>query len=151
MKGKACKTCDRGYCGREYGTIMCNLTATLHDGNDVACKRWRLKEGCLRYICEQAVEKARKKHPKFITLPDASREHAVATAAGNMARQIKADLERASTANCYRDCQLEMVLKGELYEFLEAFHHGDFEHAMEEAADVVAVLFRALNGEGRRG
>lgn len=127
MKGKTCKTCDRGYCGREYGTIMCHLTATLHDGND----------------------EARKAHPKFVTLPDASREHAVATAAGNMAKQIKADLERASTANYYRNCQLEMALKGELYEFLEAFHHGDFEAAMQEAGDVVAVLYRALNGDGR--
>lgn len=120
------------------------------DAADEACESFELHIGKLDEAFETSLAKARKKHPDFVAIPAGKRAHAIGTAAGNMAKQIKADLERASTANCYRNCQLEMALKGELYEFLEAFHHGDFEAAMQEAGDVVAVLYRALNGDGKK-
>lgn len=119
------------------------------DSADEACESFELHLGKLDEAFEASLAKARKKHPDFVSIPAGSRAHAIATSAGNMAKQIKADLERESTAQCYVDCQLEMALKGELYEFLEAFHNGDFNTALAEAGDIIAVLYRALNGEGR--
>lgn len=116
---------------------------------DEACESFELHLGKLDESFETSLEKAREKHPDFVSIPAGSRAHTIATSAGNMAKQIKADLERESTAQCYVDCQLEMALKSEVYEFLEAFFGGDFGRALEEAGDIIAVLYRTLNGEGK--
>lgn len=43
-----------------------------------------------------------------------------------------------------KEAAIENILLGEVFEFMEAFSRGDLEAAKEEAADVVAVLFRAI-------
>lgn len=42
---------------------------------------------------------------------------------------------------------IEDVFLSECYEFLEALESGDLDRAREEAADVVAVIYRALSGD----
>ena len=46
--------------------------------------------------------------------------------------------------------QLHSILFSEVFEFLAEVARGDFDRALEEAGDVMAVLYRALNGEGRQ-
>lgn len=149
---RTCETCKHSCPAYLDGTLKCFRypSGAPRDAGTEACKHYELAPTALKFAAEASLEKARAKHPEFVAIPCSKRAHAIATAAGNMAKQIKADLERESTAQCYVDCQLEMVLKSEVYEFLEAFHNGDFNAAMQEAGDVIAVLYRALNGEGRR-
>lgn len=119
------------------------------DASDEACESFELHLGKLDEAFEASLAKAREKHPDFVAIPEDNRAHAIATAAGNMAHKLKAYLAGESTPMCHEDYQLEVALKSEVYEFLEAFFGGDFGRALEEAGDVIAVLYRALNGEGR--
>ena len=149
---RTCETCKHSCPAFVDGTLKCFRypSGAPRDAGTEACKHYEFAPTFLEFAAKDSLAKARKKHPDFVAIPAGERAHAIGTAAGNMAKQIKADLARESTAQCYVDCQLEMALKGELYEFLEAFHHGDFNTALAEAGDVIAVLYRALNGEGRR-
>lgn len=153
---RTCKTCKHAFFSFFDGKLKCYREENHKgmvipvDDKKPACEHYELALSALDDAFDASLAKARKKHPDFVSIPAGSRAHAIGTAAGNMAKQIKTDLERESTAQHHVDCQLEMALKGELYEFLEAFHHGDFNAALSEAGDVVAVLYRALNGEGRR-
>ena len=121
------------------------------DADQEACESFELHLGTFDEAFEASLAKACKKHPDFVAIPAGKRAHAIGTAAGNMAHKLKAYLAGESTPMCHEDYQLEVALKSEVYEFLEAFHNGDFNAALAEAGDVVAVLYRALNGEGRTG
>ena len=64
--------------------------------------------------------------------------------------------EFASYARAYKEAipaepTLTKVLLSEVYECLEAFAKGDKAQALEEACDVVAVLYRAYAGDIEKG
>lgn len=61
-----------------------------------------------------------------------------------------ADIYRQSIRRPGAKPDVQSVLQGELYEFLEALKKGDRAAAREEALDVMAVMWRALDGEHER-
>lgn len=148
---RTCETCKHFCESFVEGQYRCFRTtpAVSRAWDSPACEHYELSKSDLEMAFDNSLAKACKKHPDFVAIPAGKRAHAIGTAAGNMARKLKAYLMGESMPMCHEDYQLEVALKSELYEFLEAFHCGDFERALSEAGDVVAVLYRALNGDGK--
>lgn len=133
---KTCETCgyfDPGLqvCElKSKGKWHCVLAA------DKACDDWTMGYEALLGKVSESLKKAREKHPDFVPLPPFHW--------GNQllyeARQYKWKVQDGKG-------ELQEVLLSECYEFMSALAVGDFRHALEEAGDVIAVLYRALNGE----
>lgn len=117
------------------------------DADQEACESFELHLGTFDEAFEASLAKAREKHPGFVPIPQGWKKlEALASYYGEVAR-----IGRRRVEDDRWEYKLGDVLLAEAYEFLEAFFGGDFERALEEAGDVVAVLYRALNGEGRTG
>lgn len=88
--------------------------------------------------CNKHINHAQEKHPVFAYKIN-SRFNAVKY-------KVLADDHRQFRDEEHerKESSIEVILLGEVYEFMEAFSRGDLEAAKEEAADVVAVLFRAI-------
>lgn len=103
-----------------------------YDWDSPACATFELDPDALMDAARTSIDKAHVRHPDFAyILRDAAEDYA------DKAADLKAD----ST--------LHAVLVAECYEFLVEMAKGDFARAKQEAGDVIAVLYRALNGEGR--
>ena len=117
------------------------------DAADEACESFELHLGTFDEAFEASLAKAREKHPGFVLVQslrykrETLRKH----------YKMLAGVARRNVAEGRCEFQLCDVLLEEIYEFLEAFFSDDFDRSLEEAGDVVAVLYRALNGEGRTG
>lgn len=89
-------------------------------------------------LCEEHLKHAREKHPFFadrIGPVDDSDAFYFGSLAEITKKRIKTEPS------------LEIVLMGEVHEFLAEMARGDLSRAREEAADIVAVLLRALSGD----
>ena len=132
---KTCKTC--GYF--DDGLQVCELKSkdkwhcVLAD--DKACDDWTLGYEALLGKASESLKKALEKHPDFVPLPTPDLAEGFAVDARWFAEAYP----------CLRN-----VLLSEVQEFLAEVARGDFDRALEEAGDVMAVLYRALNGEGRK-
>ncbi|MBR5590945.1 MAG: hypothetical protein IKW38_00225 [Kiritimatiellae bacterium] len=87
-------------------------------------------------LCNEHIDHARSKHPKFAFGVSAETMETLRTLA---------ELYRKECARPWADVQ--MVILGEIYEFLEALKSGNRQRALEEGADIVAVVYRATHGD----
>lgn len=87
-------------------------------------------------LCEGHLRHAREKHPFF-----ADCTSSYLNAEGFECHALAHKNELAD------DPSVENVLLSEVYEFLAELKRGDMARAREEAADVVAVLRRAIEGD----
>ena len=87
--------------------------------------------------CEKHVIHARQKHPLFAKK--------VLTRSTELANEYLAGKHKKDIA--LNGFALEDVLLSEVHEFLVEAHRGNIDRAKEEAADIVAVLYRAIAGE----
>ena len=140
---KTCKTC--GYF--DDGLQVCELKSkdkwhcVLAD--DKACDDWTLGYEALLGKASESLKKAREKHPDFVPPLSPS----IASTFAICANAAKRNLEEHGTLD---DDALSVVLFSEVYEFLVEVARGDFDRALEEAGDVIAVMYRALNGECKK-
>lgn len=108
-------------------------------GFDVASKRAQFFS-----LCSDHITNAQKKHPVFATCLSESTVNDLEKRYNEYAvmyqGQLRAALNRGTAP-------IETILLEEVYEFLEAVAAGDSIAIREEAADIVAVLYRAVNGE----
>lgn len=111
------------------------------DAADEACESFELHLGKLDEAFVTSLEKARRKHPKFIDLGQKYSDYSIAYFQ-EKAESLKVALEKS-------DCPLRTLLNAEVYAFLFEIARGNFDRALEEAGDIMAVLYRALNGEGK--
>lgn len=113
--------------GSEERKMMAAPEDDLVLGFEEASRRRRFFD-----LCSEHITHAREKHPGFV--------HDV-----TLAKDPKFYFSfYASQYRVTKHETLETVAKEELFEFLEALNNGDYEHAKEEAADLVAVIYRAL-------
>lgn len=111
------------------------------DAADEACESFDLHLGKLDEAFETSLEKACRKHPVFLDVwPKAEDAEDYASYARIWKKEI---------ANKDR-CQLRDVLYSEVNEFLAEVARGDFDRALEEAGDIMAVLYRALSEDGQK-
>ena len=102
------------------------------DWDSPACATFELDPDALMDAARTSIYKAHERHPDFAyVLRDNAEDYA----------EKAADLKADST--------LHAVLLAECYEFLAEISKGDHARAKAESGDVIAVLYRALNGEGR--
>jgi phage repressor protein C with HTH and peptisase S24 domain len=80
---------------------------------------------------------AKKKHPHFVNKVTVLRREKVSS----WLEQLRTLLE-CMTQLKQRD--VESILECELYEALDAYTEGDYEHAMQEFAQCAAVCIRAM-------
>lgn len=90
-------------------------------------------------LCDGHIDHAIEKHPTFAYLLTSTKDEKVYTAC---AEKTKSDL--AEEVEQGYSCT-DTILDAEIYEFLSELARGDLTRAREEAADVVAVLYRALS------
>lgn len=90
-------------------------------------------------LCDQHIDHAIEKHPNFARLLTSTKNEKVYIAC---AEKTKSDL--AEEVEHGYSCT-DTILDAEIYEFLAELARGDLTRAREEAADVVAVLYRALS------
>lgn len=90
-------------------------------------------------LCDQHIDHAIEKHQLFAHLLTSTRSEKVYT---SCAEKTKSDL--AEEVEHGYSCT-DTILDAEIYEFLSELARGDLIRAREEAADVVAVLYRALS------
>lgn len=129
-----------------YGQLrVCDAESGInaHEKDDPACGKLRLDVERLMEAANNSLHKAREKHPDFVPLPGPECASMYAT----RALFAKNDIE-SRVATGYGE--LPAVLFSEVYEFLAEVANGDFDRDLEEAGDVVAVLYRALNNEGKK-
>lgn len=90
--------------------------------------------------CKRHIEHARQKHKFFAERVLNNPERCdLLDVMSEMAQYYKRQITENPT--------LENVLLSEIYEFLAEAHNGNMERAKEEAADVVAVMYRFLAGD----
>lgn len=111
------------------------------DAADEACESFELHLGKLDEAFDASLAKARKKHPAFL---DAWPKAEDAEAYLDTAEIHKLDIGKKEST------QLHSILLSEVFEFLAEVARGDFDRALEEAGDVIAVMYRALNGEYKK-
>ena len=134
------KTCDSRV-SHDGRLCVCDAESGInaHEKDDPACGKLRLDVARLMEAANNSLHKAREKHPDFVPLPPFHWGNQLLYTA----RQYKWRVQDGKG-------ELQEVLLSECYEFMSALAVGDFRHALEEAGDVVAVLYRALNGEGKK-
>ena len=90
-------------------------------------------------LCDGHIDHAIDKHPLFAHLLTSTKDEKFYTSGMERA---KSDL--AEEVEYGYSCT-DTILDAEIYEFLAELARGDLTRAREEAADVVAVLYRALS------
>ena len=88
-------------------------------------------------MVQQELANAKKKHPHFVHKVTVLRHENVSS----WLEQLRTLLE-CMTQLKQRD--VESILECELYEALDAYTTGDYEHAMQEFAQCAAVCIRAM-------
>ena len=134
----SCKTCDHfddyGNCWK--GAPFCLDIPHPRKSVDPACSAWVLKPGTLTTAFRASLDKAREKHPVFLDAWPEAEDAEAHLAAAKMWKEAIANKDSG---------QLRAVLYSEVEEFLAEVARGDFDRAISEAGDVVAVLYRALD------
>lgn len=146
---RTCETCMHFCESFVEGQYRCfRITPAVSRAWDSpACEHYELSKTDFVMAFDGSLIKAREKHPGFVPVPQEWwKLDALARYYGESARTGRRDVAEGDAA-----FKLGDVLLCEVYEFLEAFFAGDFTRALEEAGDVAAVLYRALNGEGHTG
>lgn len=92
-------------------------------------RRWR--EVSFWPLCEEHLKHAREKHPEFTV-------HGLPSTPERYEQEAEAYKQGGTIAH---------ILLSEAFEFLAEIKRGDPSRACEEAADIVAVLLRALSGD----
>lgn len=109
--------------------------------NKPACEHWILAPYELTKALLASLEKASEKHPVFLDAwPKAEDSERYLDAAKAWKQRIADKGSR----------QLHAILYSEVCEFIAEVARGDFDRALEEAGDIMAVLYRALNGDGQK-
>lgn len=135
-----CKSCEhRDRLGRCWKAKVPNNSDC--PDNKPACEHWMLAAEELNEAMNASVDKARKKHPVLLDVwPEPEDDEVYETSAKMWKKEI---------AHKEFD-QLRSVIYSEVNEFLAEVARGDFDRALDEAGDIMAVLYRALNGDGKR-
>lgn len=137
---KTCKTCAERDNYR-WCLLPTNTDKDCHRPDDTpACEHWHLSFEELTEAMCASVDKARRKHPVLLDVwPEPKDAEGYEVWAKTWKQQI-ANKDRG---------QLRDVLYSEVNEFLVEVARGNFDRALEEAGDIMAVLYRALNGDGQ--
>lgn len=138
---KTCETC--GYFDPSLQVCELKSKCKWHCilAADKACDDWTLGYEALLGKASESLKKAREKHPVFL---DAWPKAEDAETYLDTAEIHKLDIGKKKST------QLHSILFSEVFEFLAEIARGDFDRALEEAGDVIAVLYRALNGECKK-
>ena len=112
-----------------------------HEKDDPSCGKWRLDGERLMEAANNSLRKAREKHPVFLYAWPEAEDAEVYEASAKMWKKVIVHKEFD---------QLRSVIYSEVNEFLVEVARGDFNAALSEAGDVVAILYRALNNEGKQ-
>lgn len=134
-----CKSCEhRDRCGRCWKAKVPNNSDCPE--NKPACEHWMLAAEELNEAMKASLFKARRKHPVFL---DAWPKAEDAETYLDTAEIHKLGIGKEDSH------QLCSVLLSEVFEFLAEVARGDLDRAIDEAGDVLAVIYRVLNGEGK--
>lgn len=90
-------------------------------------------------LCETHLAQARKKHPKFAKV--------ISPLNRIVHEGFINNFRKTQTLNIDDSPSVYNILREEVEEFMLELLHGDLARAREEAADIVAVLLRALEGD----
>lgn len=133
---RTCKTCA----SRDDYIQQCWRAEDDCPDNKPACEYWILSAGKLiKYMCA-SLDKAREKPPEFLDVwPKAEDAEHYETCA----KYLKEEIAHKEVD------QLRTVLYSEVNEFIAEVARGDLDRALEEAGDIMAVLYRTLNGDGK--
>lgn len=139
---RTCETCKHFCESFVEGQYRCFRTtpAVSSSWDSPACEHYELSKSDFANVFGDSLAKARAKHPVFLDVwPDPKDAEHYKTCA----KYLKEEIAHKEVD------QLRTVLYSEVNEFLAEVARGDFDRALEEAGDVIAVLYRALNGEGK--
>lgn len=142
---KTCKTCAHYDC---VGNCLCtdddcpfNAYMIRREREAPACPAWKLDRHAFKSAFLDSLRKASEKHPVFLDVwPKAEDAETYLDTA---------EIHKLGIGKKDSD-QLHSILFSEVFEFLAEIARGDFDRALEEAGDVMAVLYRALNGDGQK-
>lgn len=138
---RTCETCKHFCESFVEGQYRCFRTtpAVSSAWDSPACEHYELSKTDFVMAFDGSLIKAREKHPGFVPAKTGAKRAASYRALAQDERRVQ---------RCF-GATLSEVLQEEVYEFLAEMAAGDFTRALEEAGDVVAVLYRALNGDGK--
>lgn len=138
---RICANCAHANHARMSNYIICNKKHELRRAICQACKKWELSVELLNDAFAKSLDKARAKHPVFLDVwPEAEDAEDYAS---------YARIWKEAIANKDRG-QLRDILYSEVNEFLVEVARGDLDRAVSEAGDLIAVVYRALNGEWQK-
>lgn len=106
--------------------------------NKPACEHWILAAGKLTKAFRASLDKAREKHPVFLDVWPKAKDAEDYASYARFWKDFKNGADR-----------LQAILYSEVNEFIAEVARGDFDRALEEAGDIMAVLYRALNEAGK--
>ncbi len=138
---RTCKTCAER--DRYRRCLLPGLTAKdcYRPDDHPACEHWILAFEDLTEAMCASVAKARRKHPVLLDVWPKSED---AEHYETCAKYLKEEIAHKEVD------QLRTVLYSEVNEFIAEVARGDVERALDEAGDVLAVLYRTLNGDGQK-
>ena len=138
---RTCKTCAE----RDsywWCLLPTNTDKDCHRPDDTpACEHWHLSFEELTEAMCASVDKAREKHPVFL---DVWPKPVEAEVYKTDAKFWKKEIARKEFD------QLRSVLFSKVNEFLAEVARGDLDRAIDEAGDIMAVIYRTLNGDGQK-
>lgn len=138
---RICANCAHANHSLMSNYIMCNKKHELRRSICQACKKRELSVEFLNDAFAKSLDKAREKHTVFL---DAWPKAEDAETYLDTAEIHKLDIGKKEST------QLHSILLSEVFEFLAEVARGDLDRAIEEAGDVMVVLYRALNGEWQK-
>lgn len=139
---RTCETCTHFCESFVEGQYRCFRTtpAVSRAWDSPACEHYELSKSDLDMAFDNSLAKARGKHPVFL---DAWPNAEDAETYLDTAEIHKLGIGKEDSH------QLCSVLLSEVFEFLAEVARGDFDRALEEAGDVMSVMYRAINGDGK--
>ena len=129
---RICANCAHANHALMSNYIRCNKKHELRRAICQACKKWELSVELLNDAFAKSLDKARAKHPGFCLNLGGNEDEKVC-------RYLAENWKKGDT--------IRAVLMSEANEFLCELARGDLDRAISEAGDLIAVIYRALNGE----
>lgn len=137
---RTCKTCEhRDRFGRCWKSKVPNNSDC--PDNKPACEHWMLAAEELNEAMKASLFKARRKHPVLLDVWPKAEDAEDYASYARIWKEAIANKDRG---------QLRDVLYSEVNEFLAEVARGYLDRAIDEAGDVLAVIYRVLNGEGEK-
>lgn len=137
---RTCKTCEhRDRFGQCWKAKVPNNSDC--PDNKPACEHWMLAAEELNEAMKASLLKARRKHPVFLDVWPKSED---AEHYETCAKYLKEEIAHKEVD------QLRTIIYSEVNEIIAEVARGDLDRAIDEAGDVVAVLYRALNCDGKK-